>query len=101
MNPFANIRWITFRPLKGIVTKHDQAKMRKTPHALINYAVDELSVHFPTEELAFQRLSEIRGLNKEYEFFIYTDKQFGRRKYGEPLESILTKKQIADRGLIR
>ncbi len=101
LNPY-QITWITFRPIGGqpIVTQHDQALLRKEPRSMISNRVKDLSIHFPTEELAFQRLGEVRDLDKEYEFFIYTDKQFGMWRFGEPVESILTAKQIADRGVI-
>lgn len=100
LNPY-KITWITFRPLNGVITKRDQVKLgRNLRYGDARTGTKELNVHFPSEEKAFEHLSKFRELSKEYEFFIYTDKQFGMRKFGEPLEKVLTTKQLSERGVI-
>lgn len=99
LNPYT-ITWFTMLPIKGIVTKRD-AKLIGGIRIGSSRGMAEISQHNANKDLAMGRIEKPRGkLGKTYQVYVYTDKQFGMRKYGEPVTYILTSKQAAESFII-
>jgi hypothetical protein len=101
------ITWATFRPVSGegrnLITKNDQIKIDPSRKVWGSVkGATEQSIQAATPEAMNAKINRIAnaGLTKTYEFFVYTDKQAGMRKFGEPLETVLTSKQIGERAFI-
>jgi len=100
------ISWASLIPEKGGVTKRDLKAMMKAGVIIGNYFPDshskEITIHSPNRRELMNKLEKLEGrLHKEYQVFIYTDKQFSLRKEGQRIEEILTTKQIQESFKIR
>jgi len=94
MNPYI-ITWVTLIPVRGIVTKKDAQIISGLRPVFPK--LPEISFHNATKEKAIEKINSLRGkLSKKYIGVIYTDKQFGMRKFGQPVGTILTSKQKAE-----
>lgn len=96
LNPYT-ITWFTLIPLKGVVTIRDQMKADYLSKWHSRKGIRELNVHNANKEKALTKLATLKGkLSKPYRVYVYTDKQFGRRKEMSNVIDILTTKQKED-----
>ena len=82
------IAWIVLKPTKGIALKSDSEKTH------FGRTFGMLVMHYPTQDKAKESLKRLssKKLNKKYEAYIITDKQFGMLKE-DNFMSVLTTKQ--------
>ena len=90
------IHWTTLIPISGITPKKDAKKIGYLKGKI------ECSKHHSTKEKALAFLESLKGqLSKRYIAVAYTDAQFGLRKEGQDLTSILTKKQLKEARIVQ
>ena len=77
LSPY-RVHWIEFRPVKGIVTKHDKKVLSKGHALLLGKGDRQHFEHCGTKENALAYIESLRGkkLDKHYICYIFTDKQF-------------------------
>lgn len=92
LNPYI-IHWATLIPAKGTVTKHDAILIDPLQRWHHLRGRKEISIHGATKESVLTKIKNIKGLEKRYKVYVYTDKQFGMRCPDCSVESILTTKQ--------
>ena len=101
VNPYA-ITWAILTPVKGKVTKKDLTALYRS--GVYTYCkrigFNEVTAHFPTKEQALKTIKSIKGLSRNYEVVLITDKQFGLHDFRENVINVATKKQLQDRFFI-
>ena len=90
------IHHATFVPVKGFVTKNDWKSI--TGMQCVYAKQKECGIHGPSELSVMDKVAKIsmRGLGKPYTVYIYTDKQFGMRKFKDSVQKVLTSKQLLE-----
>jgi hypothetical protein len=101
LNSF-EIAWAFITPLKGKITKRDLNLIYKCGIYTIGGHMKETFIaHFPSKKNGIEKMKLVNGLYKEYSVVFITDKQFGIRKWNEPLGNIATEKQISESFIIK
>ena len=93
------ITWAIITACKGKNTKRDLNKMYKSGLTSISgshFMGKPFLCHFPSKEIAVERLSKVSGLFKEYNVILITDKQYGLSSYNSDILDVATKKQKSE-----
>lgn len=96
------ISWAILTPVKGKITKKDLNILAKCGIWTLSSRKEfnQFFFHAKTKETAIQQLKKVKGLSRNYEVVIITDKQFGDSKWNESLLNVATKKQLQNRFFI-